>query len=157
MALLRGPFCLSPAIQDTHESANHLQVEKSENGILYLKLKLRLVRVKTGRWDVQCKVRPAKVKGVPLGLIQTSPAVPSLLDKGKSNSTTKRQPLYQSREGLWVMGCWVTFRGKSMRNTVKPRTRGMGRPSKSVAKRKSHWAWGHDPARSLALVTSPWS
>ena len=66
------------------------------------------------------------------------------------------RPWMQFR-GLWVLECWVTFRNRSWRNTVKPRTSEMGRISKSMATRKRDKVGSHDPARSLALVTYPQS
>ena len=39
-----------------------------KNGILYSNLKLKLVRVKTGRWEVHCKMEMANVEGGSAGL-----------------------------------------------------------------------------------------
>ena len=50
---------LGHKVLDTTEQLNN----GNKNGILYLNLKLKLVRVKTGRWEVHCKMEMAKVEG----------------------------------------------------------------------------------------------
>ena len=53
-----------PAVDGVVESDTTEQLNNSnKNGILYLNLKLKLVRVKTGRWEVHCKMEMAKVEG----------------------------------------------------------------------------------------------
>lgn len=61
------------------------------------------------------KIGLASVEAGPLGLTQMLPAVTSLTDKSKSNSTAERQPLYVIRRKIMGHGVLGHMEGQKLR------------------------------------------